>query len=65
VGQVRQQELGEEMNQCEGICVLDGDCTGTVHYTTVSGFGSADNFWYCDTAISYDRHNGFTVEVKP
>lgn len=46
--------------KCEGWC--DGGMhVGEVVTVVVTGFGLRWN--YCQSAIAYDRGNGFTVEV--
>jgi len=50
-------------NECDGGCLINGDCKGKVIRVRVIGPAATDYgcFNYCQTAIDKDRQNGFYV----
>ena len=50
-------------NECDGGCLINGDCKGKVRRVRVIGPAATDYgcFNYCQTAIDKDRQNGFYV----
>lgn len=50
--------------ECDGVCVINGDCKGEVIRVRVVGPSGAEwgYFNYCQTAIDSDRKSGFYVE---
>lgn len=50
--------------KCEGNCSIENTCKGEVRSVHVSGKGwDKVPYDYCETAIEYDRNNGYTVET--
>ena len=57
-------KIREKPIECDGGCLINGDCKGDVRKVRVIGPDVVDYgcFNYCETAIEKDKANGFFVD---